>query len=657
MGDKPSCRGVGLISGPAWRWVIVLFVGLLRCWGSSMHPQSVQGMDGGGLGRSVLLRGPWVAAPGDDPRWASPDFDDRGWVVLHARQPLPPSFTGTRSIWYRLHVQVPPKTPAVALYVEGLFFNYSVYVNGVRLGQQGDLDPTHPNRLHPAQGFPIPPALIERAAGRLVVALRVSGGAVGFLGYAPVHEETRLELVSPEEIPLRQSYRLAHDWSEPFAVLALDLLVGLCGLVIWWSLREQREYLALAIWTLCNVCYVAMNFGAHLTGADPASALNLSLVAVDAVGAVAELEFMRLLLKRKEDVLWLALEATAAASMFFIPLLEIGKLPLRLGASIVFVRPLITEVFVWLMLLRGALRGNKDAPLLLLPVALWSLSDVYGIVQTIVRFSLKLEWPELPRLPLFSYTIHFETIADCLGLFSLVLIILRRTIRLSRERADLAAEVAAAEELQLLLMARASRSTPGYRVQTEYRPMQQVGGDFFLVQPCEENNSLVAIVGDVSGKGLQAAMRVSMILGVLQREVMGFPDRVLHTLNAALLAQGDLGFTTACCVRLEADGSFCFANAGHLNPYMDGKELASEGALPLGIDAEARYALSYGRLGAGQRMVLLSDGVIEARSKKGELFGFERTRALVRMEPSAMADVAQRFGQEDDITVLSLALA
>ncbi len=545
----------------------------------------------------------------------------------------------------------------MALYVESLQFNYSVYVNGQRLGQQGGTDPLAPTVMHLAKAFRIPGGLVDAANGQVVVAVRVLGGPVGFLNMPPFRSKTRFALVSPEDVPIWQSFRLAHDWTEPFALLVLNLLVGLCGLVIWWSLRDQREYLALAVWLLCNVGTVGVNFAGYLREAGPTSGWYLCVALFAAVSTVAELEFMRLLLRRRERRLWLTLEAIAFLVELMDPLVSVGWLPLGVGAATVIIRPLITELFVGVVLLRGAMRGNRDAPLLLLPVALWSLTDIYKFVQLMVWLSSKVLLPDLPKMHWFSYTVSTQTLTDTLGLLSLVLIILQRTVRLSHEKADLASEVAAAEELQLLLMARASKPTPGYNVKTEYRPMQQVGGDFFLVQPCEEDNSLVAIVGDVSGKGLQAAMRVSMILGVLQREVMGHPDRVLHKLNAALVDQVDLGFTTACCVRLESDGSFCFANAGHLNPYVNGQELVSEGALPLGIDRDAIYPVQRGRLLPRERMVLLSDGVIEARSRKGELFGFERTLELVRMDASSMADVAQRFGQEDDITVLSLALA
>lgn len=641
------------------------FRGLCRCLGMwllccvAWQAAGAQGsavLNGETLGQSLRLSR-WAAAPGNDPRWASPDFVDRSWTPLGSNQELPANWGQPRSLWYRVQVRVPLRCPPVAVYVEHLFYNYAVYANGVEIGRQGQMDGKEPTRLHPAEGFQIPAKVLDAADGRLAIALHVVSGPVGFLGYSAFSAGTRVELVSADEIPLRQSFRLAHDWIESFALLAFNLLVGLCGLVIWWSLREQQEYLALAVWLLCNSLTVALDFAAHLKGVGPTSLLALVLVLVEAVSGVAELEFMRLLLRRERNWFWQLAEGAAFLAVFFQPLLESGRMPLRLAVGVVFVRPLITEVLVCLLLLRGVLRGNRDAPLLLLPVALWSIADVYNIVQTIVFFAFKVLWPELPRLHLFSYSLAFNTVATALGLVSLVLIILRRTIRLSRERADLASEVAAAEELQGLLMARASRPTPGYRVETAYRPMQEVGGDFFLVQPCEEDETVVAIVGDVSGKGLQAAMRVSLIMGVLQRETMGQPDRVLKRLNAALTDQVDFGFTTACCVRLERDGSFCFANAGHLNPYVGGVELPSEGALPLGMDADATYDVQRGRLLAGQRMMLLSDGVIEARDKKGELFGFERTLGLLQMDCSAVADVVQRFGQEDDITVLSLSLA
>jgi serine phosphatase RsbU (regulator of sigma subunit) len=65
--------------------------------------------------------------------------------------------------------------------------------------------------------------------------------------------------------------------------------------------------------------------------------------------------------------------------------------------------------------------------------------------------------------------------------------------------------------------------------------------------------------------------------------------------------------------------------------------------------------VTQGALLAGKKMVLMSDGVVEARSEKGELYGFERVAPLTMKPAQEIADAAVSFGQEDDITVLTIA--
>jgi hypothetical protein len=226
----------------------------------------------------------------------------------------------------------------------------------------------------------------------------------------------------------------------------------------------------------------------------------------------------------------------------------------------------------------------------------------------------------------------------------------------ARERAAYAAELQAASSVQQLLLQGASRPTPGFQVDSVYLPASEVGGDFFYVQPAPDG-SLLAIVGDVSGKGLTAAMRVAMILGVLRRETSYDPAEILSSLNNALVAQGLLGFATACCIRIALSGEFAFANAGHIAPYILKRELKTIPALPLGLVAGQNFELVQGRLNHGERLVLLSDGVPEARSQSGELFGFERTAAICSHAADSIARTAQQFGQEDDITVVTLTVS
>jgi hypothetical protein len=226
----------------------------------------------------------------------------------------------------------------------------------------------------------------------------------------------------------------------------------------------------------------------------------------------------------------------------------------------------------------------------------------------------------------------------------------------ARARAAFAAELHAASTVQQLLLQSASCSTPGFHVNSVYLPASEVGGDFFLVSSAPDG-SLTAIVGDVSGKGLTAAMRVAMILGALRRETSHDPGEILSGLNNVLIAQGQLGFTTACCVQIAPSGEYGLANAGHIAPYLAGREITTPPALPLGLVPDQTYELVQGHLARGEQLVLLSDGVPEARSQSGELYGFERLPSLTKNSAQEIAEAAKQFGQEDDITVLTLALA
>jgi hypothetical protein len=229
-------------------------------------------------------------------------------------------------------------------------------------------------------------------------------------------------------------------------------------------------------------------------------------------------------------------------------------------------------------------------------------------------------------------------------------------VETARERAAYAAELQAASTVQQLLLQSASRETPGFGVESVYLPASEVGGDFFFVAPAPDG-AILAVVGDVSGKGLTAAMRVAMILGALRRETSYDPSDILAGLNNVLIAQGQLGFTTACCVRIALSGDYVLANAGHVSPYQSGREVSTPPALPLGLVPDQVFPPVRGRLSSSERLVLLSDGVLEARAPDGELYGFERLPRLTLQSAQQIADTAQRFGQEDDITVLTLSLA
>ena len=132
------------------------------------------------------------------------------------------------------------------------------------------------------------------------------------------------------------------------------------------------------------------------------------------------------------------------------------------------------------------------------------------------------------------------------------------------------------------------------------------------------------------------------------------PAAALARLNNVLLRTENAGFVTCLCLVLTADGEILLSNAGHLAPYLDGRELPLEAGLPLGIVPGIEYAQADFQLPDQARITLLSDGVIEARSHTGELFGFDRTSEISLLPASEIAAIAHRFGQEDDITVITL---
>jgi serine phosphatase RsbU (regulator of sigma subunit) len=87
---------------------------------------------------------------------------------------------------------------------------------------------------------------------------------------------------------------------------------------------------------------------------------------------------------------------------------------------------------------------------------------------------------------------------------------------------------------------------------------------------------------------------------------------------------------------------------------LDGREVELTGAFPLGIVSRAQYETTQLRLEPSSRLTFYSDGVIEAQDKSGALLGFDRARELSTQPAAAIAEAAKSFGQQDDITVITL---
>jgi serine phosphatase RsbU (regulator of sigma subunit) len=190
-------------------------------------------------------------------------------------------------------------------------------------------------------------------------------------------------------------------------------------------------------------------------------------------------------------------------------------------------------------------------------------------------------------------------------------------------------------------------------VEATYLPASEVGGDFYQAFQTHDK-ATIALVGDVSGKGLKAAMLVSVAIGAIEREQSLRPEEILDRLNLALIGRTGGGFVTCCCVRIEASGRSWVASAGHPSPYLHGQEIQFEAGLPLGVVREAAYQSHEFQLQPGDQLTMVSDGVLEAENEAGELFGFERTRTISNQSAIEIAQAAREWGQNDDITVVTI---
>jgi hypothetical protein len=300
----------------------------------------------------------------------------------------------------------------------------------------------------------------------------------------------------------------------------------------------------------------------------------------------------------------------------------------------------------------------------------WMAALPIFAVQFVVMASLATRFPDRPapasmtaeELGHLHVRFTFDSVATIvvvslgyIGFFYVSVKEAWRYVKTQTENALLESEMAAARQVQQVILPNPHQSFPGFAVESIYKPAREVGGDFFQILPVADGG-LLFIIGDVAGKGLPAAMRVSLLVGSIRAaaEETHDPVGLLGKLHQRMIGHTADGFTTALAAFIAADGLVTLATAGHPSPYLDGLEIALPGALPLGIRGAGRYEARNVELQPGSRLTFLSDGVVEAQNEKGELFGFDRAKAL-SIEPAAtIAQTAVQFGQADDITVVTI---
>jgi hypothetical protein len=669
-------KTIGRKAAEALSRLILCSLAILCAWGISAAAQnpalaanpSATSPSNSAIHAVLNLDGDWRFQKGDDPRWSDPGFDDSNWTPISIGQPLNlqrvESYTGYA--WYRLKLQpqqlsgsFSANTP-LSLFVTGNSVGqFAVYVNGVESGHTRGMTENPLEYQSPPLVVPLP---VSNTAP-IVVAIRSWAGPTVTIRRGLLD---KVELGASEDISAKIATSIGRQWDEHvisgMVVTFLFLCVALLGGALYVAQRHHSEYLWLALLCL-SVAASGTAEVAFGLAAMPLSVFRIFAIFSGRVFMAVTLEF--LLRFTGSDLKKIVRGVQIFVLLLpFVYLMHFEQLQadLSVAAEVTFC------ALACVLLFRAWRAGRREAGVMLLPFFLAATADS---ADTVLDYAASRNW--IPghfashRFYLGPIEFGTGTVAYTVFLASLIAVILYRFVRVSQEEQRSAAEISAAKSVQALLIPTQLPSNRNFMLESAYLPVNGVGGDFFQVLPLKDD-SLLMVVGDVSGKGLQAAMNSSTLVGALRNELSHDPATVLEHLNRVLLgAVSSPGavqgldsapcFATCLCARIYPDGTTTIANAGHLNPYRDGRELQLTPSLPLGVIKDPGYEQVTFRLNRGDRLVFLSDGVVEATNSQGELFGFERTQQVSHEPARYIAKTAQHFGQTDDITVVSLYVA
>lgn len=603
----------------------------------------------------------WRFHLGDDPRWAQPTFDDSNWPVLHPEKDWTTQGYPTKSelAWFRFHLLAPAHTQSLVLELPDIEKSFQLFSNGAIVAQVGTLPP---GRAHNVIGagrvFTLP---VNSGAGskEITIAMRLwqdpaTAGARGSILDGEAYAG------SPEAVLNHFEAGKAADLLSAGDVYTSDiviLIVGAAAALLFWLTRE-RFYLWFACFLILEACF----FPLDLVSAHQAWGLyfyTYVAILLDVLTEAAYAVFIVAAVYARGWKLTLPPVTMAVLAEVSLILVLTHHISLKWGDIGYCLANVAVSLILAAYLIRGWHVGNLYAKLLFFPFAIDALATVLNNLGA-VFLDLRIPFARniIPRHIVVlhePFSVNLEEVARMISLLGLLAVLVYRFARTSRDQQRLSAALKAARDIQNRLVPVDVPTLGGMCAEIAYHAAEEVGGDFCQILPRPDGSIFVAI-GDVSGKGLQAAMLGAVAVGALRsladEEIE--PSAALERLNHVLLRTERHGFVTCLCLVLTKSGEVVIADAGHPAPYLNGVEINLEGGLPFGVISGVTYAQQTFVLPDHARLTLLSDGVVEARSPNGELFGFERTSEVSQFQASEIAARARQFGQEDDITVITL---
>ena len=595
---------------------------------------------------SSLLKDGWRTHTGDDPAYSGSTYDDTAWSPVSLPQTHDVE-AGWR--WYRIRAELPSSPPTLAILVSGGAGTYEVFLNGEKVPG---------TELQPAWRVTAPRAASFaplHTGGEVEIALRT------FVPHSDLYMRDRgnwaVRVGTEASIASEMRAELGPRLGRAGPSVAINLLIAIAGLAVltlFATHRSHREYLWLGLYLMLSGIADGV-WTLIYTGFIPGW-VDCPANSAGYLGFAALVEFTFSFVRRRVSFGWRVYQFLLGIGALSTYLLYRGAQSVAAFDAELVLLVLPAAVLLPILLLVWYRRGNHEASWLIIPILLSSMTIVlYDSGYAASMLGWKLPGYLTESLDIGPVPLQVWDLANLLFIPAIGVVILLRFTRASREQANAAAEFGAAREIQRSLVPPTFPAFPGYQIDAAYLPAAEVGGDLYQVIPKNDGSFLVA-VGDVSGKGLKAAMSGAVAIGALRAlaAVNLSPALLLEGLNRQITAGGHPGFITCLCVEMHPDGWALFANAGHLSPYRNGEELDCGASLPLGLIKDADYREARIRLFPGDKLTIVTDGVVEARNSQGELFGFERTLAISGQSAKQIAQTALAFGQDDDITVLTI---
>jgi phosphoserine phosphatase RsbU/P len=238
-----------------------------------------------------------------------------------------------------------------------------------------------------------------------------------------------------------------------------------------------------------------------------------------------------------------------------------------------------------------------------------------------------------------------------------------RLVQAEEESRRYQQELSIAASIQQRLMAVTIPEVPYARLSGKNLSCKEIGGDFFDAVNTEDGLALV--LADVAGKGVSAAILASTLQGMIYSQLVARTPLIEIVASAnRYLTSKRIGekYATVIIARLRRDGDLEYVNCGHVPPLLVcGGEVIrpSHGCLPVGLLPDATYESDRYSLHAGDRLVLVTDGVTEAENAEGEFFDNERLEVAAKQGSMAeiFAAVSEFCGStplSDDCTVVEM---